>query len=103
MGSKHLTVTCREQFGIFHVTRCQTIIVDSLVLLTTALHNVGVLAIHLAEGLEDGLAIASPVAFVVLVEVTYVLHLIVAYEHITGILFGGAEVVGICQSCHITG
>ena len=103
MGGDDVTIAAREQFGILRVASCQAVVVDGLVLLAAASHDVGIAVAQLQERLCDGLAVSGPVAFVVLVHVADVLYLIVANHHETTTFTDFTEVLHVGQRGHRCG
>ena len=97
VGGDNLTIGGAEQLGVFLSARLETVVVDDFVLLAAAGHDVVVVGLKLVKGLEDGLAVACPVTFIVFVEITDVENFVVADEHVAAGRADGAEVMDVGQ------
>ena len=97
MRRHDVSVASCEQFSIPLVACSECIVVDAAIELPAALHDLRILHPHLLEGLEDGLAVAGPIALVVAAHVLDVAHLVITEEHETPCLGGPAQVVDIDQ------
>ena len=81
VGGQYVAVNTRENLGILHITRVQSVVVDLLILLAAALHDVQIVATQFVEGIKDAhLAAMGPVGLITLVHILYVLYLVVANE-----------------------
>ena len=84
------------------ITGLQSVVVDEAVEIAAALHDLTVLALHTLEQLEDAhLSAMCPIAFVALIHIFYVLHLVVSYHHIAGRLARLSEVMHMTEHRHI--
>ena len=92
-GAKH--------FGIFVVAGSKAVIVDNLILRLAAGHNVVIVFLELGESLLDGLAVASPIAFVIDIHIAHIINLVVAKHHVAAGLGDRSEVVHVGQLRHL--
>ena len=102
VGSDDMAVAGRQYFGILLVATVQSVVIDALVELAAALHDVGILRAHAVEHLEDAdVAAMGPVALVALVHILYVLYLVVAQHHEAGTLLRLTKIVDVAQQGHL--
>ena len=88
-----VTIRCAEKFGILGISGSKAVIVDNLILHFASSHDVVIVLLKLSKSLLNGLAVASPIAFVVGTHVAHVVDFIIAKHHVAAGLTDGAEVV----------